>query len=379
MEITEATNIRMPFNIDNIQAFFALVRAGLWETEAKLKSLGEFDLKEIYHIAEEQSLVGLVAAGLEHVKDINLPKGDVLPFVSCALQLEQCNISMNHFIANLFEKMKGAGIYALLVKGQGIAQCYERPLWRACGDIDLLLDSHNYIKAKDYFDKIADYSGNESHKDKDRAHHEYHIGQWIVELHGTMHSSLSRKMDSVIDSAQNDVFNNSETRIWKNEAIEVALPSPDNDVIFVFTHILQHFFVSGIGLRQICDLSRLLWTYYDEIDQERLFRRLSDMGILSEWKVFGCLIVDYLGLPQSSMPFYDESYKRKGERLLSYIIEDGNFGHNRDKSYSMKYPAVIRRCITLWKQLLNTIRLSELFPIDAYRFFVRFVFYGIKS
>ena len=30
-------------------------------------------------------------------------------------------------------KMKDEGIFTLIVKGQGIAQCYEKPLWRAFG------------------------------------------------------------------------------------------------------------------------------------------------------------------------------------------------------------------------------------------------------
>lgn len=64
------------------------------------------------------------------------------------LQLEQRNKAMNDFIACLAEKMRRVGIYSLLVKGQGVAQCYERPLWRACGDVDFLLSLSNFEKAK---------------------------------------------------------------------------------------------------------------------------------------------------------------------------------------------------------------------------------------
>ena len=55
---------------------------------------------------------------------------------------------MNEYLAQLIEKLRRNEVYTLLVKGQGIAQCYERPLWRACGDIDLLLSTDNYEKAK---------------------------------------------------------------------------------------------------------------------------------------------------------------------------------------------------------------------------------------
>jgi len=45
-------------------------------------------------------------------------------------------------------RLRAAGVETLLVKGQGIAQCYERPLWRASGDIDLLVDADKYESAK---------------------------------------------------------------------------------------------------------------------------------------------------------------------------------------------------------------------------------------
>ena len=58
----------------NQQAFLALVRAGLWEKEARLSQYGDIDFNEILRLAEEQSVVGLVAAGIEHVVDLKIPK-----------------------------------------------------------------------------------------------------------------------------------------------------------------------------------------------------------------------------------------------------------------------------------------------------------------
>ena len=50
------------------QAFFALLRAGLWEQEVQLQPYGEVDFAEVLELAEEQSVVGLVAAGIEWFK-----------------------------------------------------------------------------------------------------------------------------------------------------------------------------------------------------------------------------------------------------------------------------------------------------------------------
>ena len=116
---------------NNQQAFFALVKAGLWEQDARLLSFNKVDYEEVMHIAEEQSVVGLIAAGLERVTDVKVPKEDVLQFVGQTLQIEQINKSLNEYTARLIEMLRKNDVYAILVKGQGIAQCYEKPLWRS--------------------------------------------------------------------------------------------------------------------------------------------------------------------------------------------------------------------------------------------------------
>jgi len=76
---------------NNQQAFLALVRAGLWEKEVQLASFGQIDFNEVYRLAEEQSVVGLVAAGIEHIVDVKVPQEVALQFASIALQIEHRN------------------------------------------------------------------------------------------------------------------------------------------------------------------------------------------------------------------------------------------------------------------------------------------------
>ena len=100
-------------------------------------------------------MVGLVAAGIEHITDRKPQKKDVLQFIGRTVQLEQKNQAMNYFIRVLVEKMREAGIYTVLVKGQGVGQCYERPPWRSCGDVDLFFDAENYERAKGFLSPLA--------------------------------------------------------------------------------------------------------------------------------------------------------------------------------------------------------------------------------
>ena len=361
-----------------LSVFFELVRAGLWEKDVRLASYGEIDFNEIYRIAEEQSVVGLVAAGLEHVVDVRIPQVWALQFAGQTIQLEQRNKAMNQFIAAIVAKMQETEIHTLLVKGQGIAQCYERPLWRSSGDIDLFLDSDSYLKAKAFLRPQASFVKDENEYNR---HLEMTIDPWIVELHGTLRSQLGKKIDSVIDEVQQDTFNNESVRMWNNEGVEVFLPSPDNDIIFVFTHILQHYFIEGVGVRQICDWCRLLWTFKDTINKDLLETRIKAMGIMTEWRVFGELGVKYLGMPLEAMPLYVDStaLQKKADNVMSFVIEVGNFGHNRDLSEYSSYSFVKRKIKSFLRHSSDSTKQFSVFPKDTTRVWLKMIINGFKN
>ena len=133
---------------------------------------GDIDYAEVMRLAQEQAVVGLVAAGLEHVTDVKVPQVWALQFAGQTIQLEQRNKAMNQFIAGLIAKMREADIYTLLVKGQGIAQCYERPQWRASGDVDLLLSEDNYEEAKSLLLPLSSGNKPECNYSKELGYHQ---------------------------------------------------------------------------------------------------------------------------------------------------------------------------------------------------------------
>ncbi len=358
--------------------FFCLLQAGLWERTVRLSEWEDVDFNAVYKLADEQSVVGLVAAGLEQVQNRKVTKPQALPFLKKVYAIESRNSEMNRFVSNLFAKLRETGIYALLVKGQGIGQCYERPQWRSAGDVDLLLDEHNYIKAKEFLSPLASYVGQEY---SDRMHLELTLDSWTVELHGSLRSNRLGRVNSCIDAAQDDTFRNRHVRVWRNGETDVFLPSVDNDIIFVFTHILQHFFAGGIGLRQVCDWCRLLWVFRDEIDRDLLSSRLGQVRLWSEWNVFASLAVNYLGMPLEAIPFYRKSpgLDRKANRLMEHILRTGNFGHNRDLSYLRKHPFLIRKFISFQRVTRDAVYRLRVFPIDTVVFYLRYVLSGWKS
>ncbi len=277
--------------ISTSEIFFALVKAGLWEKEVRLAEYGKPDFRGIHRLAREQAVTGLVAAGLEHATDIQIDEDDSTPFLPEVMVEEGRNSGINRFITKLFGYLGDNGVEAVLIKGQGVAKCYERPLWRTVGDVDLFLDEENYQKAKAVLIPTAKEVDPE---DEVKKHLGMTLGSHLVELHGAMHTDVSAKIDAVVDEVQRDIFENRGVRFWDNDGTSIPLPSPDNDVIIIFTHFIGHFYVGGMGLRQICDWCRLLWTFKDEIDRDLLGKRLNDMELMAEWQAFAALAVEFL-------------------------------------------------------------------------------------
>ena len=344
--------------------FFELLRAGLWEKECRLTVYNNIDWSGVYKIAQEQSVIGLILAGIEH-SDIKPPQGLLLQWIGEVQMIEQRNKAMNEFLARMIEGMRKAGIYTVLVKGQGIAQCYERPLWRTAGDIDLLASDDNYPKAIEFLKPMA---SNIEDEILQRRHLGMTIESWIVELHGTLHGSLWKGPDEEIDNVQKAVFYEGKVRSWMNGRTQIFLPHVDEDVFFVFTHILQHFYVEGIGLRQICDWCRLLFTYKDVINAKLLEERLKAAHLMTEWGTFAAFAVEYLGMDASCIPLYKEShcYKIKAKSVLALVMENGNFGQGRDKSYKEKHSKAIRYMISFGHHGKDVLRRFWIFPRHSF-------------
>ena len=350
------------------KAFLVLVKAGLWGNgNPDIRIDGTTDWQEVYRLATEQSVLGLVLTGIEHSNE--KPPQELLQWIGEVQMLEQQNLAMNNFIAKLIEKLRKDDIYTILLKGQGVAQCYERPLWRSCGDVDLLLSDNNYKKAKNVLIPWASSVEPESIYGK---HLGLTIDSWAVELHGTQHK--------VIDAAQDDLFCQGNVRSWSNGNTQVFLPSPDNDVFFIFTHFLKHFYKGGLGLRQICDWCRLLWTYKELLNRELLESRIRKAGLMTEWMSFGAFAVEYLGIPSEAIPFYstEKKWLRKAKRIQEFVMRVGNMGHNRDNDYYGNYPFVVRKCISFGRRLADVFNHVKIFPIDSIRFFPSMVFNGLK-
>ena len=371
---------------NNIGAFFALLRIGLWGDQRSVQQFNvqvfkDVDWNEVYQLVQEQSLQGLVLQGIEELraknKELNVPKVLLLQWIGEVQVIEQRNKAMNIFIGEVVQEMREKDINTLLVKGQGVARCYEQPLWRASGDIDFYMSESHFENAKMFFRPLVESFD----PDNDVTRHiNFHYGKWVVEIHANQHTDLSFRIDRVLDEIHQKIFTEGEVRTWDNNGTLVLLPSPENDVLIVFTHFIKHFFKGGLGLRQICDWCRLIWKYREALNTSILEQRLRQMGLFNEWKAFASMAVDWLGMPQDSMPFYssDEKWSKKGGYIIDFILESGNFGHNRDTSYYQHKWRIMRKTGSFMRKVSDIFRHAYVFP-DSIGFIPCIMYNGVKA
>lgn len=362
--------------------FLELVKVGLWgNRNLDIRIDNPTDWESICQLAQEQSVQGLVLQGIEsfRIQDsgFKIPQMLLLQWIGEVQMIEQQNKEMNAFIAEFIEKLRKEGINTILVKGQGVAQCYEKPLWRCSGDVDLFMSESNYERAKLLLQPMASHVDDEGISTK---HLGMTIDGFVVELHGTLHGGLSSKVDGELDKVKNDTFDKGNVRSWNNNGVQVFLLGAENDVFYVFTHFLQHFYKEGVGLRQVCDWCRLLYTFKDSLNYELLEQRIKRTGLVSEWKAFYNLASRYLGMPDfgSRLMACDSRYDRKADRIMKFIMMSGNMGHNRDSRY-MKYPYLVRKCFSMSRRISDLINHARIFPLDSLRFFLRIMFNGLRS
>ncbi|MBR1801003.1 MAG: nucleotidyltransferase family protein [Bacteroidaceae bacterium] len=338
------------------QIFFKLVKAGLFGHAESTESTEKFswdsvDWEKLYRMASEQGVIGLVVAGLDWFKvngsRFTVPQALLLQMIGEVQMIEQRNKAMNAFIAELVEKMRRQDIYTLLVKGQGIAQCYDKPLWRASGDVDLFLSDTNYDKAKKLLFPLSSGSKPERQYSKEWG---MNIGSWYVELHGTQRTGLSTRVDKEIDRVQRKVFFEGSVRSWMNGKTQVFLPGADEDVFFIFTHFVKHFYKEGgVSIRQLCDWCRLLYTYRESLNHGLLESRIKKAGLMTEWRAFATVAVKCLGMPVEAMPLFNDNqnqkFQKKAEKIFAFILKGGE-----------------------WQKWKDTFAVARIFPVSTFRF-----------
>ncbi len=358
--------------------FFAVLRRGLWgESKEGIEYPADKAVwDDVLALSASQTVMGIMADGLSDCSQNEVPPKVAYRFISASISTEHRNGQINSVIASLFLRFESAGVPVVLVKGQAIAQCYRHPSSRMPGDIDLIVKPEDFEAAKAV---VRDLSGNTGECNTEQMHFATNIGDVEIEVHGTVHTTLSRKINSMLNEMQMELFSEGGCRTWNCDGVTVRIPSEDFDSLYIFIHLLQHFFCGGLGLRQLCDMSMALYANNGLFSDAKLARRIRRAGLESEWKTFVAFLVNYLGLPEHAAPLYDAKYLSKADRIWDYIRRAGNFGKNNPRRYGMHSAYLLRKTESLLRNASGFARHIRLFPADSFRFFGYYLTKAFKS
>lgn len=311
--------------MDTIQEqFFALVRAGLWGTEADPKLFGAgTDWEQLYRTARAQALLGIVFDGVQTLPaDCRPGRALHLKWCNTLLQIEEKNRLLNRELANVYALCREAGVEPVLLKGQGVAQNYRNPLHRQCGDIDLYIGGANYAKVN----KLLRAESTSEHEEN----HKHSSIEWhgvTIENHRVLIRLSAPLADRRLQREISRWHGSDECRRLQVGDCLTTLPPLTFEVVYILMHSALHFLNEGIGLRQVCDWAMLLHAQRDKIDRKAVAALLARLGLTKAAKLFGVVAVKYLQLPKEELPVpYAEQDLPTGDWLLGDIWQGGNFG-----------------------------------------------------
>ena len=352
------------------QAFWKLLKAGLWERAPiiETKLTGE-QWAEVMEQAKRQTLLGVLFDGMLRLPLELQPEEEIrMKWFWRVNKIEQANRKLNRVLVEFTDKLQEQGISSLMLKGQSYAVLYPQPLHRQCGDIDLFIGMRNYERVCNL---VREWGISGIENDESPIHLQCFWQGVTIELHRKV-SNIPRtsRHYPLLDWCESELEDSEAYFTPHLENTRIRIPSPTFNVVYVFFHLYQHFLITGVGLRQLCDWARLLHAYKDEYDIDILEQRLDKLGLLHPWRVFGTLLVEYLGLPQEDFPLYLPDEK-KAEKVMSLIERDGNFGETR----GMKKP---KSGSYTWRKIKRFVFNSSRYP-SVIRLFPRDTIYGYVS
>ena len=325
--------------------YIELLQIALGNKSNLSRMLNDDEWFSVYKFAEEQAIVGILARGLDKLPQAQLPRKDLLlQWIGRSEMIKQQNIVVNQRCVELCDMLKVYGFQCCILKGQGNAMMYPEPSLRQPGDIDIWVD--------DTKDKIASFVKERFPWVHDSGHHiDFPIFRDVsVEMHYEPTYSIffkyQKNLRRFIEHNREKQFRN---RIQFNSST-ISFPTNEFNVVYQMSHMQDHFFYGGLGLRQIVDYFYLLKRIDRiSIDYSKQFK---DLGMLKFASAIMWILMDVFRIENDRV--FVTPDKKRGKLVLNEILRSGNFGKfdkrisGRLYNKSATFSIIIRNLKTLY-------------------------------
>ena len=312
--------------------FFQLLRYSIGASNEFPSNLSEGMWYDVFMIARQQSLLGVLFYGIQKQSEQKPPKNLLLKWYAISEQIRQANEKINRVAVDLKDQLWQEGFRTCLLKGQGNTLNYPNSHIRTSGDIDIWVKpvDSGQLTVDNYLRSVLLYVRKKNPKAKACYHH----------VDAGMYKGVELEVH-YRPSFMNNLIHNRRLQKWFEEnaeeqfAHEVDLPNgagkicvPTNafNRIYQMAHIYNHLIHEGVGLRQIVDYYYLLKKAKDDVKCEmgNVKETLQYLGLYKSAGAVMWVLKEKLGLEDKYLIV--PTNEKLGRFLLDEIMQGGNFG-----------------------------------------------------
>ncbi len=311
----------------------------------------------LFDFAIKQSIVGVLFNGISQLnaRELGIPVNKLYNWIGLYEQIKNQNIIINEKAVEVSNYWLSAGFRYCVLKGQGNALMYPDVYSRSSGDIDIWVegnrkDIYNFVR-KSYPNARSGYT-----------HIDFPMyANVAVEVHYVPSSLYSHKYNNRLQDFYNKQADNQYNNYVElpGEVGKICVPTPIFNIVHQMSHIMNHFFIEGIGLRQFVDYFFLLKTIKQRetlIEAESLFKRF---GLYKFARGVMWVLSEVLGLEDSCL--ITQPDPKTGLLILKEIEEGGNFGFYDNRYTLRRYGALGRGVADIYRLL----KLTPKFPAES--------------
>lgn len=341
-----------------MELFYELVQVALGTRETLSRNPSETEWDELFTLSQKQSVEGVALIALDklslhgHKPPMNL----LYEWIGQSERIKAQNLLLIKRCGEITKIFSDAGFRTCILKGQGNALMYHEPLTRKSGDIDLWVEGSRKNIREFVFSKCPNAQDGDMHIEAP------FFNDVVVEVHYFPRYSSVPKYDRRLQAwfkEKSDAQFSNRVKLSPESAGYVCVPTAEFNAVQQISHIMGHFFVEGIGLRQFIDYFYVLRILHEENSSENYEKLFEHLGMLKFSRSVMWVEKEILGLDDKYLLTSPD--KRLGKVVLNEIEEGGNFGHH-DKRYIARSKGFLMRGLIDSYRLL---KLAYYFPEDA--------------
>lgn len=335
-----------------MKRYYELVQVALGSREKLTQTPLEKDWTHFFVLSQKQAVAGVVFTALDKLSNIGQkpPLNLLFEWIGLSEQIKAQNEILNSRSREITSLFAEAGFRSCILKGQGNALMYPNPLTRTPGDIDIWVEGERST--------IKNFVLSRCPNAKDGPLHiTFPIYKDVeIEVHyiprKTSIPRYNTRLQRWISERADKQFSNN---VLLNERY-ISVPTLTFNTVFQMSHIMGHFFVEGIGLKQFVDYYFLLKKLHCEGCEKNFEELFNYLGMLKFAHGVMWIEKEVLGLePECLIVCEDEKI---GRIILKEIEEGGNFGQH-DERYTIRRKGVIGRGVA---DLYRLLKLFWYFP-----------------